>query len=1401
MEPNRLLTLIALPQRFDGENLHLNIVVIPRNKNPETLWPLTVPGPPTSVPGFSDFHPEFTLAVVKGTNEFPIHAPGNPAFTPIDVPVTVSKAENKAQLIKEVAASFNMTIGDDAETLQAPKPESKTIKKYLPATYRKSFNFTQPRHPNAVTDDSYECAIRDKTPPGPIVPRSKLSWGKVFAHILRQPLLAKACGMIYSVSVKVDESWFKKGGYIYVNVKNDPYASAQTKTLDSANSAANGSLIKRYAARIPALKLGTERPVFSAVTFPVIYKKPADPQAVIPEAPWDELFMEARTYDDGFAKIVHANQPISGNMLAEKADGFAPQSETGIRLGWDDEQILIWYIRQLTDYPQGSGKRIDAALSVMGYHIDVREPGNKWESLNAVELSKNNPMVAMLESNRTELPYQVYPNKVNGPLDELFWMPMYYASWIGKSLVAEDKDAISIFKTDQPYSEFAKGNPNKSGITPNSVSQPVPLATDLRYGGTYEFRVRLADVSGGGPSVEDDQIYDAPKPNYSVTFRRYINPGLLVIEKPLHLVRQQSMIFNAVDENETDYTANTVLKVNRPILEYPAVIFTKKYPDAIELLKAQTFADKNIKPGLPDPDVTKVFVRVEVKSLRMDNAYSQNGKDGYITLYRTYRHFPAGFSEKLDIPVNFIDVPVLNLTNEANPFFREDLKSSDLDVMEELILPTGRNVRLTLQAVAEVDGDEDEYFGVIDDDPDLDSRFGKTTLLTFYRPPFEEDSPLLVPFGNVPEIQGIYLKSDEVPTLKKNTFSAVIQRIAEINESDAVKRLADAIGCESKGMTILAPKGQRIAFGCSNRIRHSLAPDSSSITFAANSELQNHWIGALSYQVSRDWAWDVLENDAFEVIRSHKFRNDSNSELRKNISVGEIELKHTVSFEAIQDDRYGQVNRGYTRLVFLDALEPKNDLKFGDIPQPRYPDEIWAEYKIVAKFKPNHPNVPQTKTKWLALPTVLPPAQVPKVKSVGYAFSPYQRADDYSSTEARRRHLWVEFEEPILNPDDMYYCRVLANAPDQLLSNNAQEQFIAPEESPINLDPEVIRIITPGQSNDLAGMNAMQQMIPSTDSDRHFILPLPPGLHAESPELFGFFTYEFRVGHGHFLDREAVDKAVDWINFDPTPLFTSNEPIPKGNLWSTAQGRYGRPIRVTGVQHPAPNLFCTLNRSSEKMYVSAPFAKAVFNGKNVTSKPPRTSLWAVLYAQVYQADGLDFRNILLGEKEMVTGVKIDAKKGEEDRFRELVGVSYLPNKVPTAIQSSLNLNLQKMAVGHQIAQIKDLQPSGTAIFTSEEIAGRLNIFGLPEDSPLSVLIVEVFGNITNIFDHIDLIGLARDSATPEMEKMMAAAGRGQKPEVNANSVTRPLSRSLGHYRILRTSPLTKVPFICCPTCE
>jgi hypothetical protein len=153
------------------------------------------------------------------------------------------------------------------------------------------------------------------------------------------------------------------------------------------------------------------------------------------------------------------------------------------------------------------------------------------------------------------------------------------------------------------------------------------------------------------------------------------------------------------------------------------------------------------------------------------------------------------------------------------------------------------------------------------------------------------------------------------------------------------------------------------------------------------------------------------------------------------------------------------------------------------------------------------------------------------------------------------------------------------------------------------IDAESIRVIRPGQPADRAGLDAMQALIPATpenpdDPVRHYLLPLPPGLDASNPRLFGFFVYELRVGH------------------DAT-------------RWSTAQARFGPSLRVTGVQHPAPPLDCAVRRLPEEVVVSAPLATPVLNGRNLRPNKPRTEIWALLYAQVTQMDGESRRNVLI----------------------------------------------------------------------------------------------------------------------------------------------------------------------------
>ena len=107
----------------------------------------------------------------------------------------------------------------------------------------------------------------------------------------------------------------------------------------------------------------------------------------------------------------------------------------------------------------------------------------------------------------------------------------------------------------------------------------------------------------------------------------------------------------------------------------------------------------------------------------------------------------------------------------------------------------------------------------------------------------------------------------------------------------------------------------------------------------------------------------------------------------------------------------------------------------------------------------------------------------------------------------------------------------------------------------------------------------------------------------------------------------------------------------------------------------------------------------------------------------------------------------------------------------------------------------------------------LSLYGLPADSPLSVVCVEIFGQITNIFDHINNIQEYdhQHSGKRVKEKLISRIGSDFSTEVAKemhSSLQKlvdyederfidPLNSQLGFHRILRTSPLTQVPKICC----
>jgi len=116
--------------------------------------------------------------------------------------------------------------------------------------------------------------------------------------------------------------------------------------------------------------------------------------------------------------------------------------------------------------------------------------------------------------------------------------------------------------------------------------------------------------------------------------------------------------------------------------------------------------------------------------------------------------------------------------------------------------------------------------------------------------------------------------------------------------------------------------------------------------------------------------------------------------------------------------------------------------------------------------------------------------------------SPYVHPLDYSSSEARTRFLWLEFDSPPLDPRDRFFARVLRNAPDPLLSDLG-DLVTTTLEPPLPIDSELVRKVVPGEATDAAGLTVMQTLVKS-DSDLHYLLPLPPGVTSTSPKLFGF---------------------------------------------------------------------------------------------------------------------------------------------------------------------------------------------------------------------------------------------------------------------------------------------------------
>ena len=1333
----RNLSLMLLPQSWDGHNLLANLLLLP-NGDPTAPVPLTSG---QELP-FAQAQPVLRAAVLPGLAT----PPWDPSITPAKltfIPLALSYSANEAAIFAGLASQFTPV----PKTLVQP---SGTIFKDLPPTYLEATGFQIPDADTFTIGDGFRCSLGSSpvntTPVGP----ATMAWGEILSYALRQPLIAQAMGLMYSrVSIPIDPSLINSGGWIWLEIDTANSANWYAKLLGEQPQA-----VVNYAARLPMLT--TAQDAFAAILFPTV---PGNYTSG-----WlDAANGEADLYLDGFAKVVHAAQPTSSDAVTGDPTTIVPGTDAGIQIGWDDEQVTGWINRQVQiaqglaapPPPPSTPINPEVPFTVLGYRVDARQgSGNPWSSLCAASGTLNAASVFSTSFTAQDLCVEPTPVQ-NG--SGAYWLPRYFAQWRGRTLVVNDPYAYA-FSGGQPPATTPP-DPEFTGTTTESLP-----AVSLRYGNSYDFRVRLADLTGGGPLPTDPSPADAGIT--TLNFRRFVPPKKVKFAKPT-----------------SDGSGNQILTVDRPAINYPEMVFAgaadQATLDALLAITppqppAGTPPPANPAPfqaAVLDPDVSTLEIIVEAQAPTHDTGTqcsladantppAPSNLDGTFRVVYTWQvSFPP-----IATPVALVASTPIQLTLKPtimNQIDNPTLPSSSTPTV--LPIPTGRNIRLRLRGL----GNEDSnnlYFG---------NSIARTGLISDLRLRFEAPSETgVIAAGNLDQqMQGYYLRNLDNSSQQLTVANAAIEAIqagggtwskqalqnlqSTLTQpaTQPIELLASALELQVNGLTLSAAPGQRILFGAQSSLRHTVPQDRSSITFSSNKDLINHWIVVQQLTLDRDWTWSGLAQSGpgqigFTFIGATAPAPGEVVPPQPTLEfLGQINLPTVVSTLATQQGAPGQ--RDTTKIIFFSTIDSTVDSR---ATPPVFPTPTEGFYQLQATLTGNPTTPVQLWSGNIMVPITAPPHQVPQIVSAGIAESPYIAAPDYSSTTQRQRALWLEFDQPPQDPNDAYFVRVMNYGPDPLLISNPTD-LPSSDDTPIPLDPEPIRTITPDSSNDDAGLAAMTQLVASGSSKVHFMVPLPGTVSRSDLQLFGFWTYEIRCGH---------------------------------TQWSTAQGRFGRPFRVAGVQHPCPPLTANVERivavpstggpSQPCICATADLAQTVLNGSSLTLPfAPQTQIWFLLYAQLRRADGAAYRNLLLGK---------------------LQGLPPSPNSIGVFQQQSQSI-------------------PATACFAQALVDDILAVLRLPANTSLSVLAVELF-NAESLVIRENLAG-AEISATLSAEQarslpmdmsalaklrvglIASATGTLEQPQqlqAQATAINDPLGQELGSQRILRVSPLTQVRAVC-----
>ncbi|KAH8704399.1 hypothetical protein GQ44DRAFT_732477 [Phaeosphaeriaceae sp. PMI808] len=677
---------VVLPflQNWDASSnqLSMRILIIPRD---QFIVPF-VPNNLDSKAFFPNAELKFNVRISQGfASGLPTLGSGTIARG-----ITLTPEPTFISVFKSLLTTFGSNInGNPTRARPQGDLQPKFVRKHLPNSYRQATAYTPNGGTMFTTDNEYSCAMK-QVRPKPYVPPTpkdfKPSWGELIASILRIPDFAVKAGLIRTSTVVILPEALVDGGYLWLEL--DPQTATAIGVSDT-------SPLKTFAARISPTKASTD--LFTPLLLPVIKTEDVGHLPPVSGDSYDDMFREAEDYADGWAKAVHCVQPQSMTFVSEKAGSSRPAKDLGIRVGWDDEQVTVWADRQLNPDPNKAGMDL-FPLGIHGYRVDVRDKtaSGPWFSLNNAK-GEFGIGTTSFGNITGELGVGVHPASPMDVIeDRTYWMPMYFVNWTQTSLVGNDETAMKLL-----------GRYKSPNSTPPSQFPHVGIidqTIQLRYGRTYEFRVRLMDHTGGGPTLQSANGILGHSPIAQVSFRRWIKPLAPQLISDIPILKNEPGAETIVD----------VIELKRPTMFYPGVVFTGyTYNGRDAITELISMADgiaaappssgnRVVEPGLPDPDVDRVEITVLVQTLTQDPLATEGS---FMELYTTTRLLPNDLKEGVKTTLDWIDCADI-----WNPPDEQWTRSST-----SLRLPRARTIKLRIAALCrEEAGSENLYFGAED---------------------------------------------------------------------------------------------------------------------------------------------------------------------------------------------------------------------------------------------------------------------------------------------------------------------------------------------------------------------------------------------------------------------------------------------------------------------------------------------------------------------------------------------------------------------------------------------------------------------------------------------------------------------------------------------------------------